>query len=256
MSITISPDVLERLEGFTLAKGGHRSFEEGACAMELAAHIAGEEHSDKPRCVSPVIAAFMRSWNDDLEDAPRQKLKTLIPLMIGTNTGEAGDEIRAWMATDWLVRVHTPAFLRLAELTEHANRLASLSPLTSSETAEAAQPTIEEARSASAAAWAAASAAARDAARAAARDAARDAASAAAWAAARAAASAAARAAARDAARAAARDAASAAAWAAGYSAAYAAARQKMDAVVTELQDSAMVLVARMCAVGRSEVPA
>jgi hypothetical protein len=248
MSITISPDVLERLEGFTLAKGGHRSFEEGACAMELAAHIAGEEHSDKPRCVSPVIAAFMRSWNDDLEDAPRQKLKTLIPLMIGTNTGEAGDEIRAWMATDWLVRVHTPAFLRLAELTEHANRLASLSPLTSSETAEAAQPTIEEARSASAAA--------RDAARAAARDAARDAASAAAWAAARAAASAAARAAARDAASAAARDAASAAAWAAGYSAAYAAARQKMDAVVTELQDSAMVLVARMCAVGRSEVPA
>jgi hypothetical protein len=58
--------------------------------------------------------AFMRSWNDSVDDAFRQKLKPYAAKCIGTKTTEADETRRAWMATDWLVRVHTPAFLELA----------------------------------------------------------------------------------------------------------------------------------------------
>lgn len=55
-----------------LRAGEHESMREGACVMELTALTAGEEWSDRPRCVSPVIAQFLRSWNDCLPDRPRQ----------------------------------------------------------------------------------------------------------------------------------------------------------------------------------------
>ena len=41
----------------TLAHGAHDSPADGLCAMEAAAWLAGEPHSDHPACVSPVIAA-------------------------------------------------------------------------------------------------------------------------------------------------------------------------------------------------------
>ena len=39
----------------SLEKGAHKRGS-GMCAMEAAAYIAGEPHSDHPVCVSPVIA--------------------------------------------------------------------------------------------------------------------------------------------------------------------------------------------------------
>ena len=158
---------LERVGAF--AVGAHEPNETEMCVMEACAYIAGEPWSDAPSCVSTVVAAFCRSWNDALPEPPRTELlKPLIPEIIGTRTSEADEETRAWMATDWLARVCAPAWLRLAGLTKEAEALESCARIVDAVTAGAAQPHIEEARRASAAAWAAA----WDAAWAAARDAA------------------------------------------------------------------------------------
>ena len=114
----------------TLEKGAHDRGK-GMCAMEAAAYLAGEKHSDHPECVSPVIAEFMRSWNDGLPDAQRHILKSWIPKVLHTRTSQADEETRAWLATDWLVRECAPAWLDLVGLTERATELRNLPALTS-----------------------------------------------------------------------------------------------------------------------------
>ena len=154
----------EKLAGITtLASGAHTPDSGAMCAMEAAAYIAGEPWSDHPQCVSPVIASFMRSWNDALADADRTRLLLpLIPHTVGTRTTDADEDTRSWMATDWLVRVQTPAWLRLAGLTDHAQALESCARIVDATTAHDGQPKIAAALAAArAAAWAAARAAAR-----------------------------------------------------------------------------------------------
>ena len=46
------------LDTVTLEKGGHASIDDGVCAMEMVAFLAGEPHSDSPACTSPILAAF------------------------------------------------------------------------------------------------------------------------------------------------------------------------------------------------------
>jgi hypothetical protein len=167
---------LAEMEGISLKSGAHSNPWAGMCAMELCAYVAGRPHSDHPPCVSPVIGAFGRTWNDSLRsDADRDRLlKPLIPELIGTATTPEDDERRAWMATDWLVRVHTPAWLRLAGLVAQAERLEALSelnPTTTPPILPALKAIREDACKAGAAAWDAARAAAWDAARDAAWDA-------------------------------------------------------------------------------------
>src|SRR6202047_1980950 len=58
----------------TLDRGTHDSAEEGACLLELVSLLAGEEFSDAPRCVSPVLANAGRAWNDSLGDEERERL--------------------------------------------------------------------------------------------------------------------------------------------------------------------------------------
>ena len=247
--MTTIPD----LDTIKLEAGKHKSPDDGMCLLELAAYLSPtSEFTDHPKCVSPVLGSFGRSWNDALGDETRQLLKPYAPKLLNTATGKRDDEIRAWMLTDWLARECAPAFLRLAGLTAQAELLESLAPLTSAAKARKAQPVLDGVRkeaaaaraaagaAARAAAWDAAGAAARAAAGAAAGAAAWDAAGAAAWDAAGAAAGAAARAAAgaaagaaaaaRDAAGAAAWDAAGAAAWDAAGAAAGAAARDAAGA--------------------------
>src|SRR4051794_993360 len=52
--------------------------------MELASMLAGERFSDRPRCVDPVIAAFLRSFNDRLSPARRQDLRPYASAVVGT----------------------------------------------------------------------------------------------------------------------------------------------------------------------------
>ena len=123
----------ERLAKITvLHHGAHDDIEDGVCAMEAAAYVAGEPWSDHPECVCPVIATFMRSWNDGLPNDERTDI--LLPLIaktIGTRGSKALEERRSLMAADWLVRVHTPAWLRLAKLDKQVDLLASLPEITS-----------------------------------------------------------------------------------------------------------------------------
>jgi hypothetical protein len=217
------------------------------CIMEAVAYMAGEPWSDSPACASPVIAAFLRSWQDALSEADRDRLlpaAVWVPRLVGSRGDDATEERRAYMALDWLIRVHVPTWFDLTpSLREHAAALRGLTPIVGFDTARVAGNVV---RAAGAAAWdaagAAAGAAAWDAAGAAAGAAAWDAAGAAAWDAAWAAAWAAA----RNAARAAAGD----AAWAAAWAAAGGAARGALRPTVELLQQSALDLLDRMLVCG------
>jgi len=142
------------LKRLKLQNGAHGSPTDGLCLMEAAAYVAGREHGDHPPCVSPVIASFGRAWNDALDDKDRQMLKPLIPDILNTATTSADEETRAWMATDWLVRTFTPAWLDLAaengqpQLKTHADALRNLDALTSDALARKAQPIISASYSA------------------------------------------------------------------------------------------------------------
>ena len=61
---TALPDRLEELPNLQLDSGGHTSFKEGHCAMELVAYLAGEEHTDRPACTSPVLTSFLIRLNE------------------------------------------------------------------------------------------------------------------------------------------------------------------------------------------------
>ena len=164
------------LDALALKSGAHSDPDAGMCVMEAVAFIAGEPFSDHPQCASPIIGAFLRSWNDSLPDADRQQLKQYIPRLVGTRSTPEVEDARGWMCLDWLVRTYTPAWLRLAGLTEQATRLTDLPEFRAGMDVPSIRPTIDAVREDARAAWAAAWDAARDAARAAARDAARDAA--------------------------------------------------------------------------------
>jgi hypothetical protein len=71
----------------TLRPGRHRGPEEGACAMELASMLAGERFTDHPRAVCPVIAAFVRPYNDRIGPVRRADLYGVAARVVGT----AGD---------------------------------------------------------------------------------------------------------------------------------------------------------------------
>src|SRR5262245_30332455 len=112
-----------KLQGLSLKSGAH-SPDSTFCVMEAVAFVAGERWSDSPECVCPVISVFLRAWNDSLRsDADRDRLlKPLIPRLLNTRN-KTLEERRALMAADWLVRVHTPAWLRLAGLMNQADAL-------------------------------------------------------------------------------------------------------------------------------------
>jgi len=159
--MSIVEERLAILDGLVLYSGAHEP-DGKFCVMEATAYIAGEPWSDHPKCVSPVIATFLRAWNDGLPDDQRQMLAPYVTKPVGTTRTKRDEEKRAWMCTDWLARECAPAFLRCAGLTEHAEFLEALASLTTSVRAREAQPTLVAARDAArAAAWDAAGDAAR-----------------------------------------------------------------------------------------------
>lgn len=156
----ISPIVIRGKE--FIPEAGSHDPNGTACIMEMAAYMAGEPWSDAPKCASPVIGAFCRSfW-----DASKDNWPGLVERMdrIAGSANPAADDARAWLATDWLVRTVTPVWLRKAGLDAEADALVALPALTSTALAREAQPIIDGARAKASAAWAAAGDAAWDAA--------------------------------------------------------------------------------------------
>ena len=84
-----------------LGKGRHASPEHGVCVMELASMLAGEPFSDRPRSVSPAIAAFLRAYNDLLDDRSRQRLYELAADVVGTVGNRDVEERRVRRLVEW-----------------------------------------------------------------------------------------------------------------------------------------------------------
>jgi hypothetical protein len=59
------------------------------CVVELASLLAREDFSDRPRCVCPVIGAFLRGWNDRAPHAQRQRLGPYAARIVGSR-GDTG----------------------------------------------------------------------------------------------------------------------------------------------------------------------
>jgi len=108
-----------------LSPGAHSSPEEGVCVVELASVLAKEKFTDRPRCVCPVIGAFLRGWNDRATHAERQRLTPYAALIVGSRgtrwvTHARRDLCLEWAGTDlshgpvrrWLAR--TGMRLRIA----------------------------------------------------------------------------------------------------------------------------------------------
>ena len=126
--MTITTLTLEGIPNLTLARGSHRSLEEGACLLEAVAWFAGEPHTDSPACVDPFLAEYGRSLNDRLPDEERQLLKPFIARMAGT-AGDGLGQARLNLAVDWNARVGMPRLLDAAGLHEHAEGLRALPPV-------------------------------------------------------------------------------------------------------------------------------
>lgn len=84
-----------------LTAGGHSSPREGVCVVELASLIAQEEFSDRPQCVCPVIAAFLRGWNDRAPYAERQRLGPLAQRIVGSRASSRVTRERRNICLRW-----------------------------------------------------------------------------------------------------------------------------------------------------------
>ena len=150
------------LDSVNLGKGAHEP--DGiACAMEAVARISNQEWSDAPPNTSSVIGAFMRNWNDNLpDDATRNRLlKPLLLDIVDTKSTLAIERRRSYMALDWFIREHVPAWLDLTPtLKPSGDALRAAGEIVDAATLKVIRKQLEGARDKASAAWAAAGAAA------------------------------------------------------------------------------------------------
>jgi hypothetical protein len=62
--------------------------------MELASMLANEPFSDRPPSVSPTIGAFLRTYNDGLDDERRQDLYAVAAAVVGSTRGRGVERRR------------------------------------------------------------------------------------------------------------------------------------------------------------------
>ncbi|HEY7075223.1 MAG TPA: hypothetical protein VH418_07630 [Solirubrobacteraceae bacterium] len=85
-----------------LRPGRHVRPEDGACVVELASMLAGESFSDHPQCVSPVIAAFLRGYNDGIGDFRRQDLYPVASEIVGSSAPAEVEAARLERCREWV----------------------------------------------------------------------------------------------------------------------------------------------------------
>lgn len=85
-----------------LKQGRHSTPDRGACVVELASMLAGERFSDHPRAVCPVIASYMRTLNDCLDEAERQQLYPYAAAIVGTRGSRRLSARRGRLCRSWL----------------------------------------------------------------------------------------------------------------------------------------------------------
>src|SRR5260370_33858226 len=126
---SIDPKKFNWLEKLELKVGSHKQPNGEACIMEAVSFLAGEKWSDSPQCASPVIAAFLRYFNDRVDHKTRQRLKPYAPRLVDSRASQKVEGGRALLACDWAIRFVAPAWLRLTpRLKPHMDALRALPP--------------------------------------------------------------------------------------------------------------------------------
>ena len=96
-----------------LSRGKHASPAEGACVMELASMLAGEPFSDHPATVCPVIGAFLRTYNDSVDDGRRQDLYAYASKVVGSRSSQAVERERQAHLEHWTKEIRRQRHRRL-----------------------------------------------------------------------------------------------------------------------------------------------
>jgi hypothetical protein len=96
----------------TLSKGKHDSPDEGACVMELASMLAGEQFTDRPRSVCPVIGSFLRAYNDRIDDRRRQDLYAYAAKVVGSRAAQDVQHARAERLGAWTLELRWSGWLQ------------------------------------------------------------------------------------------------------------------------------------------------
>src|SRR3954447_26568905 len=91
-----------------LSAGRHRSADAGVCVMELASMLAAERFSDRAATVSPVIGAFLRTYNDGIDDPRRQDLSPVAALIVGSAAARRIEDERASRCLGFARRLGQP----------------------------------------------------------------------------------------------------------------------------------------------------
>ena len=96
-----------------LSRGKHRSPSEGVCVMELASMLAGEPFSDEPQSVCPVVASFLRVYNDRIDDERRQDLYAYAAKAVGSRATKSVMRKRARLCRQFEAPTSGGAWRRL-----------------------------------------------------------------------------------------------------------------------------------------------
>ncbi len=83
-----------------LARGRHQSPDDGACVMELASMLADEPFTDAPATASPIVGAFLRTYNDSVDDGRRQDLYAYAADVVGTRGPKEAERRRSWLCLE------------------------------------------------------------------------------------------------------------------------------------------------------------
>lgn len=123
------------LKSVKLGHGAHSVREHGTCLMEAVAWMAGEWHTDQPKCVDPVLGQYGRTLNDNLNDVERQELVPLIPKLLNTSGNVKMSVKRMYTLVDHAIRVALPKVLRDQGLDWQPEMLETLPRIHDAETA-------------------------------------------------------------------------------------------------------------------------
>lgn len=104
--------ITETLANIPLFHGRHQEADSQRCVMECVAFVAGEPHSDHPKCACEVVTALAIYANDSGGEAVVDALPARILRMAGSNLGRLVSEQRAYFLADYAVRTLMPAVLR------------------------------------------------------------------------------------------------------------------------------------------------
>ncbi len=120
----LNQEKLEAFKSIVLKSGAHNSFEEGVCAMEAVAWLAGEKHADRPECACPALISFVQRLNDRWQEDERQLLKPYLLRLIGTK--DKNTKARAELIVFRSITRILPIALDAAKLTDLSEKIRKL----------------------------------------------------------------------------------------------------------------------------------